>query len=371
MANVIEVENFGGELEIKYDNGTEEEIEGGIYERKNAFGDTVEERKATQADIDRLTQLADDFLGKVDPVGDDGALDADIVKVEREGAEIEIYYADGHKEELEGGKYELEGPGDVDLIERAATADDLERFEKIVADWLAAGKSLDDDDGKDDDYHEHRGSGRSDDLFGDDGRDLIKCGGGHDEARGRGGDDIIKGGRGRDDVRGDNGNDDVGGGYGHDKMRGGYGHDSLEGGHGHDEIRGGYGDDMINGGMGDDRVRGDAGDDVVKGGSGDDRVKGDAGHDYLDGGSGSDHYWGDEGNDTFVFKKDGAYDKIHDFGEGADKIDISDFGLGGFAEVKAAAWQKGDDCFIDLGDGDLIKLDDVELEHLSANDFIL
>lgn len=51
----IEVSSAG--VEVTYSDGTREEIENGRYERKNAAGRTVEERPATQADIDRLLAL--------------------------------------------------------------------------------------------------------------------------------------------------------------------------------------------------------------------------------------------------------------------------------------------------------------------------
>lgn len=48
----VEVSSTG--VEVTYADGTKEEIENGRYERKNAAGRTVEQRPATQADIDRL-----------------------------------------------------------------------------------------------------------------------------------------------------------------------------------------------------------------------------------------------------------------------------------------------------------------------------
>ncbi len=42
---------------MTYADGSREEIEGGRYERKNAAGRTIEERPATEADIDRLLAL--------------------------------------------------------------------------------------------------------------------------------------------------------------------------------------------------------------------------------------------------------------------------------------------------------------------------
>ena len=50
-------EQSDGNIEVTYSDGTKEEIESGFYERKDANGRTVEERPATQADVNRLRDL--------------------------------------------------------------------------------------------------------------------------------------------------------------------------------------------------------------------------------------------------------------------------------------------------------------------------
>ena len=54
---VVKVERSATEIEVRYSDGTKEEIEAGRYERKDASGRTVEERPATPADIARLSAL--------------------------------------------------------------------------------------------------------------------------------------------------------------------------------------------------------------------------------------------------------------------------------------------------------------------------
>lgn len=51
----IEVSSSG--VEVRYSDGTREEIDNGRYEREDAAGRMVEQRPATQADIDRLMSL--------------------------------------------------------------------------------------------------------------------------------------------------------------------------------------------------------------------------------------------------------------------------------------------------------------------------
>lgn len=54
---VTKVESAGRSIEVSYSDGSREEIEHGRYERKNAAGRTVEERRATAADRARLSAL--------------------------------------------------------------------------------------------------------------------------------------------------------------------------------------------------------------------------------------------------------------------------------------------------------------------------
>jgi len=55
--SVVEIERYTNGIEVRYSDGTKESVENGRYERKNSAGRTVEERRATQADADRLMAL--------------------------------------------------------------------------------------------------------------------------------------------------------------------------------------------------------------------------------------------------------------------------------------------------------------------------
>lgn len=54
---VVKFESSALGMEIVYSDGSREQIENGRYERKNAANRTVEERVATQSDVDRLWAL--------------------------------------------------------------------------------------------------------------------------------------------------------------------------------------------------------------------------------------------------------------------------------------------------------------------------
>lgn len=67
----------------------------------------------------------------------------------------------------------------------------------------------------------------------------------------------------------------------------------------------------------DDRLLGSAVADTLQGGGG---------ADWLHDGAGSDVLTGGAGADVFVFARDGALDRISDFEDGVDRIDLSDWG---------------------------------------------
>lgn len=57
-ATGAKVEINGNNVEVVHASGIKEEIERGIYEMKDASGRTIVERRATAADIARLTGFA-------------------------------------------------------------------------------------------------------------------------------------------------------------------------------------------------------------------------------------------------------------------------------------------------------------------------
>ncbi|MEU6274955.1 calcium-binding protein [Streptomyces populi] len=82
-------------------------------------------------------------------------------------------------------------------------------------------------------------------LFGQDGDDVIHAGGGAD---------VVDGGSGNDKLYGDSGDDKISGGKGDDTVYGGSGKDTIYGNSGNDLLHGGTGTDTLSGGPGTDRV---------------------------------------------------------------------------------------------------------------------
>jgi VCBS repeat-containing protein len=113
-----------------------------------------------------------------------------------------------------------------------------------------------------------------------------------------------------------------------EKIVGTPGNDKLVGTKGNDKIFGGAGDDKLYGGKGDDKLYGGKGNDKLYGGSGKDKINGGGGDDVIHGGAGADVLIGGKGNDVFVYLSAAesnlcAWDRILDFKQGHDKIDLS------------------------------------------------
>jgi Ca2+-binding RTX toxin-like protein len=120
-------------------------------------------------------------------------------------------------------------------------------------------------------------------------------------------------------------------GGGKDELHGGIGNDILYGQGGDDKLYGEDGDDILYGGTGNDILDGGAGNDLLVGGAGNDTLSGGTGNDRLLGGQGNDTLIGGDGDDVFVWSKNDqgtiaapALDVVKDFGNGNDKLDLSD-----------------------------------------------
>ncbi len=125
---VTRVEEGRSGVEVVYSNGVREEIENGRYEQKDAAGRTVIERPATAADIERIrgNVRASGFRQRLRV-----PISGDVSEVEVGRSGVEVRYANGWKEELEAGRYELKDPNGNTVVERVATSEDLARMRAI------------------------------------------------------------------------------------------------------------------------------------------------------------------------------------------------------------------------------------------------
>lgn len=229
--------------------------------------------------------------------------------------------------------------------------------------------------------------------------DFLYGGVGNDVLSGLAGDDFLFGQNGADHLIGGSGIDALFGGLGNDRLDGGSSRDQLYGGTGNDtyivdqsadsirELKGegldtvlstarvyslsraglelqtyvenlsfigtgnfsGTGNALANrlaGGAGNDQLSGLAGQDTLLGGLGGDRLRGGSGNDVLTGGGGSDH---------FVFFAKHGSDRILDFKNNVDTIELH-----GLANINSAqqalskATQVGADVVFNFGSGDII-----------------
>ncbi|MEM0988512.1 MAG: spondin domain-containing protein [Pseudomonadota bacterium] len=159
-------------------------------------------------------------------------------------------------------------------------------------------------------------------------------------------------------------------GGGRDRIDGGRGWDEIYGERGDDRLEGGRGDDQLFGGRGDDRLDGGRDNDLLFGGRGDDRIDGGRGNDVIAGGKGDDDLRGDGGADTFVFGEGDGDDDIRDFGRGNDRILLSIDVIEDFSDVLAVATETRRGVELDFDGGDSLFLRRVDIDDLSAEDFL-
>lgn len=132
-------------------------------------------------------------------------------------------------------------------------------------------------------------------------------------------------------------------------VSGGDGNDTILTGVGGQILTGGAGADILSARGGKDKLFGNGGQDILIGGKGQDILKGGAGKDVLNGGAGNDLLFGGSGSDVFKFIINSGNDKVKDYVDGTDLIDLSALNLADFAALAPAISSDGADALIDLG----------------------
>jgi serralysin len=149
-----------------------------------------------------------------------------------------------------------------------------------------------------------------------------------------------------------------------DTIYGTTGKDAISALGGNDRVYGGASADVIDGGTGNDSLRGGDGNDRHYGGAGRDSLSGDAGNDVLTGGLDAD---------TFRFHGLWGTDRITDFENGVDRIDLRSTGLS-FAALSVAQRDMDRDGRIDdvliQGNGQSIVLLNEKVSGIGASDFL-
>ena len=151
--------------------------------------------------------------------------------------------------------------------------------------------------------------------------------------------------------------------------------DQINGFDDRDTIYGKQGNDLLLGGNGHDDLYGGRGNDKLKGLDGNDYLNGSSGADIFRGGRGRDEIFGGGGEDTFRFQTGDEKDVIVDFdatGVNHDVVDLSGLAsITGWNDLKNNH-MTGDHMgvLIDGGNGDVIRLRDVDLADLDSGDFV-
>ncbi len=175
-------------------------------------------------------------------------------------------------------------------------------------------------------------------------------------------------------------------------LRGSIFNDTLIGDNGNNFLRGGGGADWLQGGGGIDTadykgapvgVIADLGNSAnntgvaagdtyssienLRGSDFDDALRGDGGNNALTGGLGADRFIVSPGNDTVRDFDQGS--GVFDHTEG-DRIDLGNSQIYNFAELQSHLSQPGFNTVIDLGSGNSITLNNVDIDSLTASDFV-
>ncbi len=125
---------------------------------------------------------------------------------------------------------------------------------------------------------------------------------------------------------------------------------------------------VIQGNSGNNVLSGLFGDDLLFGGDGRDQLFGGTGDDILVGGRGADVLTGGAGADIFVFDDVGVWrEKVMDFEDGIDRIDLSGTGLTSFSQLSVTRYGTG--TIINYGSASILLVGE-DYHNIDASDFL-
>ena len=304
-------------------------LESGHGSGGTAEGDTL-------TSIENLTGSAhDDFL--IGNAGNNvlvGLEDNDILKG---GGGSDTLYGDSGSDTLKGGggADTINGGSGIDTAKYDGSASGV--FVSLISDFADGGDATGDELNS---IENLGGSAHADDLWGNDGTNVLRGMDGNDSLKGYGGSDTLYGGEGTDELYGMDGMDTLRGEAGGDYLDGGADSDTLYGGDGIDSLLGRAGGDVLYGENDLDTLLGGAGNDLLYGGAGTDALYGEADNDTLDGGAGVDTLTGGTGDDTYYTDTGDVI--IEAAGEGHDVVQaLANYTLTAGASVEILSLDSG------------------------------
>ncbi|OOS06576.1 hcalcium-binding protein [[Haemophilus] felis] len=123
----------------------------------------------------------------------------------------------------------------------------------------------------------------------------------------------------------------------------------------------------VTGGDYNDHLIGNSSANILVGGRGNDVLSGLDGNDVLVGGLGNNNLTGGQGSDTFIIdKKSNSQDVITDFTVGSDRLVFT-----GFKTFSWTKQQQGADTLISLGNGQTLRLNNVQANNLTDNNIVV
>jgi Ca2+-binding RTX toxin-like protein len=141
-------------------------------------------------------------------------------------------------------------------------------------------------------------------------------------------------------------------------------------------IKGTDNPETLYGTTGDDTIYGYGGNDIIVDDRGDDWLRGGAGNDTLTGGRGVNDYWGGTGDDTVAVTTRTGFsdDLVHGFTLGADKIDVSAWGISDIGQIYDLLYTDkfNDAAFNAFYDGKnhVMRIENVGVNQLTGSDFV-
>lgn len=94
-------------------------------------------------------------------------------------------------------------------------------------------------------------------------------------------------------------------------------------------------------------------------------------NEHFGGLEGNDTFTGGKGKDQFDFARGMDKDKIRDFGNGDDSIELAGLGVSNFNQLKGLMEQKGQNVVIDFGDGDVLTFLNFDKDDFVKADFTI